>query len=172
MWCSRGRAPGRCGGDTTGGNLAAPGEPGQVAVDSTVQCCTVVYSTHPATSRHPSSPRAARSLHILSLQLAPGPRQRQTCLCDLRHARPRHSSSSSARGACPHPRPVSRVHGYDGVWAGSRVQGGHLQGGVQLDVPARVVVGGEAGEWILRMLIPMIINNDTNDTTAGIGDPG
>ena len=51
---------------------------------------------------------------------------------------------------------MSRVHGYDGVWAGSRVQGGHLQGGVQLDVPARVVVGGEAGEWILRMLIPMM----------------
>ena len=44
-----------------------------------VQCCTGVYSTHPATSRHPSSPRAARSLHILSPQSAPGPRQRQTC---------------------------------------------------------------------------------------------
>ena len=43
--CSRGRAPGRCGGDTTGGNLAAPGEPGQVAVYSVqysaVQWCTV-----------------------------------------------------------------------------------------------------------------------------------
>ena len=123
--------------------MAAPGEPGQVAVYSVqysaVQCCVQYTPGHQSASE--LSPSGTESPHPVTAVST-----RTSAAADVSYVIScARGLVTAARVSHLAPCHVSRVHGYDGVWAGSRVQG-HLQGGVQLDVPARVVVGGETGE--------------------------